>query len=174
MRKYYYSNGKDRVGPVTLSELKSVRGLSPETLVWYEGLSTWLRAGDIAELSDVFVVGGFGVPVPPVLPVRVEQPMFAAPFSFDGRIRRLEYGFSFIISAIVGVTSVLLYDTIGIILYWSIFIANYWFCLAQGCKRSHDAGMSGWCQLIPLFNVYLLFAGDDPGENEHGPNPKGM
>jgi uncharacterized membrane protein YhaH (DUF805 family) len=177
MRKYYYSVGVDRKGPVTIEELKSVVGFSAATLVWYEGLSGWIRAGDVSELSELFapvpppVIGG--VPyVSGVPPVRVEQKMFANPFSFAGRIRRLEYGFSIIISTIVGVSSLPLYEAVSF-LYWFIFVINYWFCIAQGCKRSHDAGMSGWCQLIPLFNIYLLFAGDDPGVNKYGTNPKG-
>jgi hypothetical protein len=53
MRKYYYSNGKDREGPFTLDELKSVAGFSAESLVWYTGLSGWIRAGDLPELSSL-------------------------------------------------------------------------------------------------------------------------
>jgi hypothetical protein len=56
MRKYYYSDGVDRVGPVTIEELKLIEGFSAVTLVWYEGLSDWVRAGDLSELSEVFGV----------------------------------------------------------------------------------------------------------------------
>jgi hypothetical protein len=52
MKKYYYStDGGERKGPVTLEELKLIEGFSAGTLVWYEGLSDWVRA---EELSDVF------------------------------------------------------------------------------------------------------------------------
>jgi TM2 domain-containing membrane protein YozV len=59
MRKYYYSNGVNRVGPVSLGELRSLLDLRPDTLVWYEGLPGWVRAAEVSELSDVFA------PVPP-------------------------------------------------------------------------------------------------------------
>lgn len=52
MRKYYYSNGVDRKGPVTLSELKSLTEVTLETLVWYEGLPTWIRVGDLPDLQE--------------------------------------------------------------------------------------------------------------------------
>jgi tetratricopeptide (TPR) repeat protein len=53
MRKYYYSVGKDRVGPVSLSELKSLTGLTSGTLVWYEGLPSWVRADALPELNGI-------------------------------------------------------------------------------------------------------------------------
>jgi uncharacterized membrane protein YhaH (DUF805 family) len=181
MRKYYYSVGGTRVGPVTIEELKVVRGLSPETLVWYNGLSSWLRAGDVAELSELFayvpssspppiVVGG--VYAPSSLPSGEVQSMFAAPFSFDGRIRRLEYGLSFIISLAVIIFSTLIFGDYTAIDWIFIILAN-WFNYAQGCKRSHDVGKSGWWQLIPFYCLYILFAEGDRGENEYGSNPKG-
>jgi hypothetical protein len=52
--KYYYSNGRDQKGPVTLSELRLLAGLTRATLVWHAGLVSWTRAGDIPELSDAF------------------------------------------------------------------------------------------------------------------------
>jgi hypothetical protein len=53
MKKYYYSNGVDRKGPVTLEELKLVGDLRHDTLVWYEGLTGWVRAGELEELIDI-------------------------------------------------------------------------------------------------------------------------
>jgi uncharacterized membrane protein YhaH (DUF805 family) len=168
MRKYYYSIGGTRLGPVTLGELKLVNGLTPETLVWYEGLSSWVRAGDIAELSELFAS---------VSPVSSERSMFTDSFSFEGRIRRLEYGLSLIISSCVGAFNLFILGSsdafIVIVLYWIILIANWEFLLAQGSKRSHDIGNSGWWQLIPFYSLYILFAEGDRGENEYGPNPKG-
>jgi hypothetical protein len=53
MKKYYYSNGVDRKGPVSLAELISSGVLTPGTLVWYEGLPSWVRADELPELRDV-------------------------------------------------------------------------------------------------------------------------
>ncbi|MGS2764061.1 DUF805 domain-containing protein [Sinomicrobium sp. M5D2P9] len=45
--------------------------------------------------------------------------------------------------------------------------------IAQSAKRCHDRGYGGWYQLIPFFNIYLLFAESKYGPNQYGPNPKG-
>jgi uncharacterized membrane protein YhaH (DUF805 family) len=176
MSKYYYSVGEDRVGPVTLGELKLVSGLSPETLVWYEGLSKWLRAGDVAELSELFAyvpsssppfVGG-GVYAPSVPP---------NPFSFAGRISRLEY----VISALMSPCAVMLSfipersgTWISLVLFIAFYTLLCWFNFGQGCKRCHDIGRSGWMQLIPLYSLYLLFAEGNKGANKYGPDPESV
>jgi uncharacterized membrane protein YhaH (DUF805 family) len=46
--------------------------------------------------------------------------------------------------------------------------------LTQGTKRCHDIGKNGWYQLIPLYGFYLIFAEGHFGENQYGPNPKGI
>lgn len=69
MRKYYYSVGIGRKGPLTLEELKSSGELTPATLVWYEGLPSWVRADALPELSGMFApspvtyVGGSAAPI---------------------------------------------------------------------------------------------------------------
>jgi uncharacterized membrane protein YhaH (DUF805 family) len=98
--------------------------------------------------------------------------MFKNPFSFEGRIRRSEYGISVIIYSIC-------YAIIsGIALAGAEFIflaliPLFWFIIAQAAKRCHDRGNSGWWQLIPLYGLWLLFADSEPGTNEYGENPKG-
>lgn len=99
--------------------------------------------------------------------------MFKNPFSFDGRIRRTEYGISFIIYLIVyfGIrASGPGFDEPSI--YWFGLIPLLWFLWAQGAKRCHDRGNSGWWQLIPFYGFWLLFADSEPGSNQYGPNPK--
>lgn len=103
--------------------------------------------------------------------------MFKKPFSFSGRIRRLEYGISFIIYFVwylfvdvAGKSSNLSQGT-AIIILISI-IPMLWFLWAQNCKRCHDRGNSGWYQLIPFYFFVLLFGDGEPGENEYGTNPK--
>lgn len=39
-------------GPIPLEELKE-NGLSAETLVWREGLTEWVKASELEELSEV-------------------------------------------------------------------------------------------------------------------------
>jgi len=65
-----------------------------------------------------------------------------------------------------------IYHTIfGVILIIS-FIFLIWFSLAQTTKRCHDIGNSGWYQLIPFYNLFLLFGNGEIAENEYGINPK--
>ena len=103
--------------------------------------------------------------------------MFKKPFSFSGRIRRLEYGISFIVYFIwylfvdVAGKSSNLSQGVAIIILISI-IPILWFLWAQNCKRCHDRGNSGWYQLIPFYFFVLLFGDGEPGENEYGTNPK--
>lgn len=103
--------------------------------------------------------------------------MFKKPFSFSGRIRRLEYGISFIIYFIwymfidVAGKSPDLSQVAAIIIFISI-IPMLWFLWAQNCKRCHDRGNTGWYQLIPFYFIVLLFGDGKPGENKYGTNPK--
>ena len=101
--------------------------------------------------------------------------MFKTPFSFEGRIRRTEFGLSYIIyivaagiiSALMEISEVTSFLGLG-------FIPVIWFLIAQGAKRCHDRGNSGWYQIIPFYVFWLLFADSDIGQNEYGPNPKGI
>lgn len=124
--------------------------------------------------------------------------MFKAPFSFDGRIRRIEYFLSsLIVSCVGGIVWTIAFASmfmgiagadpvaaaggsifailIGIVAYVGIA----WFGLAQGVKRLHDMDKSGWLILllmIPLFNffwgLYMLFADGTVGPNQFGADPK--
>lgn len=103
--------------------------------------------------------------------------MFKRPFSFNGRIRRTEYGISFIIYIIWYVVIDVMMNTsdpsVAASLFVIIsFIPMIWFLWAQSAKRCHDRGNSGWYQLIPFYFLVLLFGDGDDGENEYGDNPK--
>lgn len=72
--------------------------------------------------------------------------MFKAPFSFKGRIRRLEYGISFIIAWVIAYIAVDILIKIGNEAEYVgifIYIINTIFILAQGAKRCHDVGKNG-------------------------------
>jgi uncharacterized membrane protein YhaH (DUF805 family) len=101
--------------------------------------------------------------------------MFSNPFSFDGRIRRTEYGVSFIIYAVI---AVIINAIVGTSRNGAIFGLAYipmlWFLWAQGAKRCHDLGNNGWWQLIPFYALWLTFQDGQVGSNEYGENPKGI
>ena len=110
--------------------------------------------------------------------------MFKNPFSIQGRIRRLEYGLSYIIYFVYLFLEIIILtvggligdidnprDTITLYLLASPAI---WFMIAQGAKRCHDRNNSGWWQLIPFYGFWMLFADGDIGPNDYGGNPKGL
>jgi uncharacterized membrane protein YhaH (DUF805 family) len=100
--------------------------------------------------------------------------MFKNIFSFNGRIRRTEFGISLIIYFVLYVF---------ILVFTGFFKQNkelliafvpmLWFLWAQGAKRCHDVGNNGWWQIIPFYVFWLLFQDGEPNENEYGENPKG-
>lgn len=102
--------------------------------------------------------------------------MFKNPFSFKGRIRRTEFGISYIIYIIL--YQIASYITVVILdipaLLFLFMVPLVWFFIAQSAKRCHDRGNSGWYQLIPFYILWMLFADSDDGINEYGPNPKGI
>jgi uncharacterized membrane protein YhaH (DUF805 family) len=104
--------------------------------------------------------------------------MFKAPFSFTGRIRRMEYGLSMIIYVVVYLAIAfftgILNDTPSSpsLLLLLLLLPLFWFVLAQGTKRCHDLGNSGWYQLIPFYGLFMLFGNGDANANKYGNNPK--
>lgn len=120
-------------------------------------------------------------PSTPLGPTGVNQTqrLFAHPFSFSGRIRRLEYGLTYLIAIVYQVPMrIMPEDTesegwaIFSIIWLLLFIPYMWFAIAQNTKRCHDLGHSGWWQLIPFYGLWLLFQEGDALSNEYGPSPK--
>jgi uncharacterized membrane protein YhaH (DUF805 family) len=109
--------------------------------------------------------------------------MFKNPFSFDGRIRRSEFGISFILFVVVRVIIMMVAaagvssqaEAGGAMFISLLFsIPLLWFLWAQGAKRCHDIGNSGWFQLIPFYALWMLFQDGEPGINQYGENPKNV
>ena len=106
--------------------------------------------------------------------------MFKRPFSFKGRIRRTEYGISFLlyffgsylINAII-MSPGMTYGS-ALFVFFIYYIPGLWFFWAQGCKRCHDRGNSGWYQIIPFYPLVLIFGDGELGSNQYGNNPKGL
>ena len=108
---------------------------------------------------------------------------------FSGRARRQEYWlfalFNIIAGIIIGViagvlvsvTKVTAFAFLGTIYNLAVLIPG----LAVLFRRLHDTGRSGWWWLIafiPIIGwiVLIVFCCLDsqPGENQYGPNPKGL
>jgi uncharacterized membrane protein YhaH (DUF805 family) len=102
--------------------------------------------------------------------------MFKNLFSFSGRIRRTEYGITYLIYFVSSLTITFLSEmggTAGMFFYLGYF-PLLWLLAAQGAKRCHDRDNTGWYQIIPFYGFWMLFAEGDTGENRYGSDPKGF
>ena len=98
----------------------------------------------------------------------------SALFSFSGRIGRTAYGLSLIIYTLLSIlilTSILQTkgNTAFLVL---LYIPMGWFALAQGAKRCHDLGNSGWFQWIPFYSFIMLLKEGAKETNCYGESPK--
>ena len=84
--------------------------------------------------------------------------MFKAPFSFKGRIGRLEY----LISILICNAYILLVNK----LFFQILEDKG--ILTQGVKRNHDIGNTGWFILIPWNSSIILFIPGEKEDNKYG------
>jgi uncharacterized membrane protein YhaH (DUF805 family) len=199
MTKYFYIESGEQKGPVSIEALKGV-GITGETLVWYDGLDDWVAAAEVEALKEMLE------PIPPAIPSattstsssqtedtndrdaasaqhyqerKASQSMFSAPFSFTGRIRRLEFGLSVIIGTVINSFSFIFVEdpeAMGVISIL-ISLATLAFFFAQGAKRCHDFNFSGWgalLMLIPLVTIIYIFIPGTVGPNQYGEDPKGQ
>lgn len=100
--------------------------------------------------------------------------MFENPFLFKGRIRRKEYALSLIIVLIlVFILNIIIKESDGELFFLELtYPPLFWFLLAQGAKRCHDIGVSGWMQLVPFYFLWMLFKKGKAKTNLYGVNPK--
>ncbi|HNP36357.1 MAG TPA: DUF805 domain-containing protein [Woeseiaceae bacterium] len=108
---------------------------------------------------------------------------------FDGRARRKEYWFFALINLIIVLLLSLvdsatgtLNTSAGLGLLSGLYsLAVLIPSIAVAIRRLHDTSRSGWWLLlifIPLLGGLILLVfmllDSTPGDNQHGPNPKGM
>ena len=167
---FYYSENESTLGPYNVAQL--LERITPDHLVWRDGME-WTAAKNVPELAKFFQRVSAPINAPEPQPSSYQtfvQPksMFSAPFSFEGRIRRMEYGISLIIYYVAALLVTGLADESAV--FGILFLPVIWFILAQGAKRCHDRDNSGWYQIIPFYILWLLFAEGDRTTNSYG-NP---
>ena len=173
--EYYYSDGGVQFGPIDIVVL--LTKINHESLVWREGIE-WTQANKVEELKKFFNETKEISQSEIKEPIKstqyeinnFEKKIFRAPFSFDGRIRRTEYGISFIIYIISYVLIVGLVKSSSV--FGIAYIPLIWFLWAQGAKRCHDRNNSGWYQIIPFYIFWLLFAEGENTQNYYGETSK--
>ncbi len=97
------------------------------------------------------------------------------PFSFKGRIGRVQLILSYVMGFVAWFVSFLLFDIEHsdgnggvILLFLACTVAFFWFLYAQCAKRCHDLGKSGAWMFVPFWNILLFFAEGEKGENQYG------
>lgn len=60
---YYIARNGEKFGPFSVEQLAK-ENISADTLVWYEGLSTWVAASTVPELSNLLHRGSAPAPSP--------------------------------------------------------------------------------------------------------------
>ena len=117
--------------------------------------------------------------------------------TFSGRARRKEYWMFFLFNCIVGIILMVTDNLLGLNFTYEISgqivednsgwlsaiyeLAIFLPCLAVTCRRLHDTSRSGWWILMvflpcigAIWLLVLMCFDSTPGENEYGPNPKGL
>lgn len=95
--------------------------------------------------------------------------------TLDGRARRSEYWYWILANLLIGIVLGWI-PFVGILISIALFIPS----IAVSVRRLHDIGKSGWWYLLillPLVNlvlIYFFILDSQPGENQYGPNPKGV
>lgn len=101
---------------------------------------------------------------------------------FKGRARRREYWMFTLISCVIAIVLMKADEIFGTgeIIQNVYTVALLLPCITVMVRRLHDTDRSGWWalfSLVPLvgFITVMVFMCLDstPGDNEHGPNPKG-
>ena len=98
---------------------------------------------------------------------QIKFKMFSNPLSFNGRIGRLEYFVSFVVYWVlaIGLNILVNYENSNFLSLIKIIIS--YFFVAQGAKRCHDIGRSGWFQLIPFYFIWMLIAKRQDDTNKY-------
>lgn len=96
------------------------------------------------------------------------------PFSFNGRIGRLQLILSYVVDfvawfAIYALSEPALeYNSNIFLLFLACTAVFFWFLYAQCAKRCHDLGKSGAWMFVPFWNVLLFFAEGEEQDNKYG------
>ena len=193
--RFFYSDGRDKKGPFTIDELGE-EDIEMDTLVWHEGLDDWEVARNIPDLKSILEhrpppvpESGSGArsstsksaqPGSPSVDLSHSErattasatSMFSNIFSFEGRIRRMEYGISFLVYIVISAVVNAIVSAGEAPILGIAYIPMLWVLWAQGAKRCHDLGKSGWFQVIPFYPLWMIFADGKREVNKYGPSPK--
>ena len=84
MKQYHIFKDNQRIGPVDVEQLSQL-GLTPNSMVWTEGMSQWLPASQVSELASYMVASSQpqSTPIPPPPPLNQPQQSYQLPLDFE-------------------------------------------------------------------------------------------
>ena len=183
-KKYYIHINNKILGPFTKEELKKFT-IRPKTLLWTQDSKIWKKAIEFNELKDIInttnktttpskSVNYIDKTEKEILKEKYKNPRTHKRkiLSGKGRINRIEYLLSLIVFSIGVSFTQSLIEIEGWRFMEILYFFLIWFILAQGSKRCHDYGKSGWLQLIPFYPLYMIIKKGDAEDNEYGPVPR--
>jgi len=92
---------------------------------------------------------------------------------FNGRSRRSEYWYFFLVNTIISLILNLIERGTGLgilsLIYSLIVLVPG---IAVAVRRMHDVNKSGWFILIPIYNLILACTEGTKGDNQYGADPK--
>jgi uncharacterized membrane protein YhaH (DUF805 family) len=191
--QFYYFENDTQQGPVDRDILVVIltSRLTPDTLVWREGLAEWVPAGQLPEFASLFA----GRPAAPGRQPPSLNPftVFGRSFSWKGKFNRGEFIVATIANSAVGiimgiligiavalgtqsVAMIAVAGLLGLVLIPVMTISG----LGAVVRRVHDLGVSPWLILlamVPIANfvwfVYLFVAPGNPQAPAVQPIPVG-
>ena len=106
---------------------------------------------------------------------KIKQDFFSNVFSFKGRISNLEFFITILVAHYAFSTTLIIRpnEYFPIWMAYITYVIIIWAFLAQSVKRCHDFDKSGWCVLIPLYIIIIIYHEGNPNENKYGPVPAG-
>ncbi len=118
-------------------------------------------------------------------PITAYISMIKKAFRFSGRSRRSEYWWglfsAFVISALLVVLPYLLKNTALSVISMLFGFVHFFAFWSLSVRRMHDVGHGGgyvFVGMIPIIGWLIFYTAavqdSDFGDNEYGPNPKGM
>ena len=100
--------------------------------------------------------------------------------TFDGRARRKEYWYFFLVNTLISIFSGFVFGVVGALTkhpelahFSTLYsLATLIPSIAVGIRRMHDTDHSGWWMLCPFYNLVLCCMAGNEKPNRFGPDPK--
>jgi uncharacterized membrane protein YhaH (DUF805 family) len=100
-------------------------------------------------------------------------------FVYKGRARRSEFWYFYLVSIILQIIGSVLDSTFGLAdaqgngpISAIVSLVHIFATISAGARRMHDIDKSGWYQIIPIYNIFLLARNGDAETNRFGTDPK--